>query len=80
MRPAHIHLMVSADGFKTVTTQLFPRDDQYATNDTVFAVKDDLLLDFKPSNDPKAELDLEYNISLATLKPGAPKPFMHTVF
>ncbi len=80
MRPAHIHLMVSADGFKSVTTQLFPRDDPYASTDTVFAVKDDLLLDFKPTDDPKAELDLEYNISLATLKPGAPKAWLHTVF
>jgi protocatechuate 3,4-dioxygenase beta subunit len=80
MRPAHIHLMVSADKYKQVTTQLFPRDDKYATTDTVFAVKDDLLLDFKPSKDPKADLDLEYNISLSQLKPGAPKPFMHTVF
>ena len=80
MRPAHIHLMVSADNYKSVTTQLFPRDDPYAATDTVFAVKDDLLLDFKPSNDPKAKLDLEYNITLSKLKPGAPKPWLHTVF
>lgn len=64
-RPAHIHLMVSADNYKPLITQLYPRDDQYVTNDTVFAVKDDLLLDFKPSNDPKAKLDLEYNVTLA---------------
>jgi catechol 1,2-dioxygenase len=32
----------------------------------VFAVKDDLVVDFKPRNgDPKAELDLEYNVILA---------------
>ena len=35
MRPAHIHLMVSADNYKSVTTQLFPRDDPYASTDTV---------------------------------------------
>lgn len=64
-RPAHIHLMVSADNYKPLITQLYPRDDQYVTNDTVFAVKDDLLLDFKPSNDSKAKLDLEYNVTLA---------------
>jgi catechol 1,2-dioxygenase len=28
-------------------------------------VKNDLLIDFKPSEDPKAELDLEYNVILA---------------
>jgi protocatechuate 3,4-dioxygenase beta subunit len=64
-RPAHIHLMVSAEGYKPLITQLYPRDDQYVANDTVFAVKDDLLLDFKPSNDPKAKLDLLYNVTLA---------------
>ncbi|KAH7091370.1 Intradiol ring-cleavage dioxygenase [Paraphoma chrysanthemicola] len=64
-RPAHIHLMVSAEGYKPLITQLYPRDDKWVTNDTVFAVKDDLLLDFKPSNDPKAKLDLLYNVTLA---------------
>ena len=66
MRPAHIHLMVSADDrYKPVTTQLFPRDDPYVQSDTVFAVKDDLLIDFKPrEGDPQATLDLEYNITL----------------
>lgn len=66
MRPAHIHLMMTAEGYKPVTTQLYPRDDPYVSNDTVFAVKDDLLIDFTPKeNDPKAKLDLEYNIKLA---------------
>ncbi|KAJ5029627.1 Intradiol ring-cleavage dioxygenase [Bipolaris maydis] len=64
-RPAHIHLMVSADNYKPLITQLYPRDDKYVTNDTVFAVKDDLLLDFEPSKDPKAKLDLTYNVTLA---------------
>ncbi|KAF1945620.1 hypothetical protein EJ02DRAFT_441705 [Clathrospora elynae] len=64
-RPAHIHLMVSADNYKPLITQLYPRDDQWVSNDTVFAVKDDLLLDFEPSKDPKAKLDLTYNVTLA---------------
>lgn len=34
--------------------------------DTVFAVKDDLVIDFKPlKGDDKATLDLEYNVILA---------------
>ncbi|KAJ4374793.1 hypothetical protein N0V83_001869 [Neocucurbitaria cava] len=65
-RPAHIHLMVSADNYKPLITQLYPRDDQWVSNDTVFAVKDDLLLDFTPAKDPsKSKLDLEYNVTLA---------------
>ncbi|KAF2431386.1 aromatic compound dioxygenase [Tothia fuscella] len=66
MRPAHIHLMISADGYKQIVTQLFPSDDQYITNDTVFAVKDDLVVDFvEKKDDPKATRDLTFDITLA---------------
>jgi len=66
MRPAHIHLMISADGYKQVVTQLFPSDDPWLKTDTVFAVKDDLVVDFVPKNDdPKCVRDLTYNITLA---------------
>jgi len=68
MRPAHIHLMITADGYKDVVTQIFPSDDPWLETDTVFAVKDDLVVDFKPSTDPKAERDLTLDITLA------PKP------
>jgi protocatechuate 3,4-dioxygenase beta subunit len=77
MRPAHIHLMITADNYKSVVTQIFPSDDPWLKTDTVFAVKDDLVVDFNPSKDPKAERDLELNITLA-LKPvpgdSAPAP------
>ncbi|ROV92095.1 hypothetical protein VSDG_07539 [Cytospora chrysosperma] len=66
MRPAHIHIMVTHPDFQGCTTQLYPKDDPWLKTDTVFAVKDDLILDFQPSKeDPKAELDLEYNVILA---------------
>ncbi|KAF5524972.1 Catechol 1,2-dioxygenase [Colletotrichum aenigma] len=48
------------------TTQLYPNDDPWLSTDTVFALKDDLLCDFKPlKGDDKAELELEYNVILA---------------
>ncbi|KAI9665905.1 MAG: hypothetical protein M1821_003840 [Bathelium mastoideum] len=66
MRPAHIHLMISHDSYKPVTTQIFPKDDPYLQTDTVFAVKPDLVVDFKPlKGDPKASLELEYDVRLA---------------
>ncbi|ROV89451.1 hypothetical protein VMCG_10200 [Cytospora schulzeri] len=66
MRPAHIHIMVTHQDYQGCTTQLYPKDDPWLKTDTVFAVKDDLILDFQPSKeDPKAELDLEYNVILA---------------
>lgn len=48
MRPAHIHLMVTKDGYKPCITQIYPSDDPWLETDTVFAVKDDLVVEFKP--------------------------------
>lgn len=69
-RPAHIHMMVTHPDYLGVTAQLYPRDDPYLETDTACAVKDDLLLDFKPAvNDPKgATLDVEYNVKLISKK------------
>lgn len=65
-RPAHIHLMISHPDYRTVTTQIFPREDPYLGTDTVFAVKGDLVVDFKKlEGDPKAELELVYDVKLA---------------
>ncbi|KAF2455717.1 Intradiol ring-cleavage dioxygenase [Lineolata rhizophorae] len=65
-RPAHIHLMISHDDYSPVVTQLYPKGDPHLHDDSVFAVKPDLVVDFKPrQGDPKAELDLHYDIKLA---------------
>lgn len=45
-RPAHIHLMISAYGFATVTTHLFVKGDPYLDSDAVFGTKDSLVVDF----------------------------------
>jgi protocatechuate 3,4-dioxygenase beta subunit len=45
-RPAHIHFVVSADGFEPVTTHIFDDSDPYLDSDTVFAVKDSLICRF----------------------------------
>jgi catechol 1,2-dioxygenase len=51
--------------YKGCTTQLYPRNDPWLETDTVFAVKDDLVVDFKElKGDDKAELELEYNVIL----------------
>ncbi|KAI1079863.1 aromatic compound dioxygenase [Whalleya microplaca] len=66
MRPAHIHIMVTHPDYKGCTTQLYPKNDPWLATDTVFAVKDDLVVDFKPlKGDDKAELELDYNVILA---------------
>lgn len=45
-RPAHIHAIVSAPGFETVTTHVFAKGDRYLDSDAVFGVKDSLVVDF----------------------------------
>ncbi|KAI1088149.1 aromatic compound dioxygenase [Rostrohypoxylon terebratum] len=75
MRPAHIHIMVTHPDYKGCTTQLYPKEDEWLSSDTVFAVKDDLVVDFKPlEGDEKAKLELDYNVILAP-KDYKGKPF-----
>jgi len=45
-RPAHIHTMVSASGFETLTTHVFVAGGRYLDSDAVFGVKDSLIVDF----------------------------------
>ncbi|EAU29793.1 hypothetical protein ATEG_09602 [Aspergillus terreus NIH2624] len=64
-RPAHIHIIATHDGYKPLTTQIFDRKDPYLTNDSVFAVKDSLIVDFLPrKGDPQAGLELTYDVKL----------------
>ncbi|KAI7364728.1 protocatechuate 3,4-dioxygenase beta subunit, partial [Hortaea werneckii] len=56
MRPAHIHLMITHDEYKPVVTQIYPKDDPWLATDTVFAVKDDLVVDFVPLKDLPATM------------------------
>ncbi|SKA90553.1 hydroxyquinol 1,2-dioxygenase [Agreia bicolorata] len=46
MRPAHIHFMVSADGYKTLITHIFVAGDPWLDGDAVFGVKSSLIVDF----------------------------------
>jgi hydroxyquinol 1,2-dioxygenase len=51
-RPAHLHFIVSAPGFETLTTHIFVRGDEYLSSDAVFGVKDALIVDFAPGREP----------------------------
>ena len=52
-RPAHIHFVVSAEGYEPVTTHIFDRTDEYLGSDAVFAVKDSLICDFVRHDSPE---------------------------
>lgn len=51
-RPAHLHYIISAEGFDTLTTHIFDPDDPYINSDAVFGVKESLLADFRKESDP----------------------------
>jgi catechol 1,2-dioxygenase len=53
-RPAHIHMIVRAPGYQTVTTHIFDRASEYLDSDAVFAVKPSLMRDFteRSADDP----------------------------
>jgi protocatechuate 3,4-dioxygenase beta subunit len=50
MRPAHIHFMITADGYETLITHLFIKNDPYLDSDAVFGVKESLIVDFIPDH------------------------------
>ncbi len=45
-RPSHLHFIVKAPGFRTLVTEIFPDDDPYLDQDTVFGVRDDLVMTY----------------------------------
>jgi maleylacetate reductase len=47
-RAPHLHFMISAPGYRRLVTQLFVAGGAYLDSDTVFGVKDDLIVDFVP--------------------------------
>lgn len=60
-RPSHLHYIVKAAGFKTLVTEVFPDDDPYLDQDTVFGVREDLVMRYVPqpaANFPDNGFDL----------------------
>lgn len=55
-RPAHIHFIISADGYKSVTTELFVDADPYLDSDAVFGVRESLVVPFV-RNDSDEKVD-----------------------
>ncbi len=51
-RAPHLHFLITAPGHKRLVTQLFVDGGAYLDSDTVFGVKDDLIVDFAPQTGP----------------------------
>ncbi len=46
-RPSHLHFIVEAEGFKPLVTEVFAGDDPYLDQDTVFGVREDLVMSYQ---------------------------------
>jgi catechol 1,2-dioxygenase len=67
-RPAHLHFMIKAEGYRTLVTHLFNDGDPYLDSDAVFGVKDSLRVAYEPydSDYPlTAELDIATGVQHA---------------
>lgn len=47
-RAPHLHFMITAPGYRRLITQLFVKGGAYLDSDTVFGVKEPLIVDFAP--------------------------------
>ena len=67
-RPAHIHIIVRAAGYRTLTTHIFDADSEYLDSDVVFAVKPSLVRRFtadQPTPDGAPALSVRCDLVLA---------------
>jgi maleylacetate reductase len=51
-RAPHVHFMISAPGYQRLVTQLFVGGGDYLDSDTVFGVKEKLIIDFAAQDGP----------------------------
>jgi hydroxyquinol 1,2-dioxygenase len=56
MRPAHLHFMISAPGWRTLVTHLFAAGDHYLQDDAVFGVKESLVVEIQEHRTSDAPL------------------------
>lgn len=45
-RPSHLHFIAKAQGFRTLVSEVFADDDPYLDQDTVFGVREDLVMSY----------------------------------
>ncbi len=72
-RPSHLHYIVKAPGFRPLVTEIFPDDDPYLDEDTVFGVRSDLIMHYKER--PASEFP-----DGMVLSGKVDEPFLHVAF
>ncbi len=66
-RPGHLHFIVSAPGYESITTHYFDRKSPYLDSDAVFGVKETLIIDFEDHNEPERAAKLGIGNPFATV-------------
>ncbi|KAL7272660.1 hypothetical protein RUND412_004532 [Rhizina undulata] len=78
-RPSHMHFKIEAEGYDTLITALYIRDDPYETSDAVFGVKSSLVIDVNKVQNPEIakkygvdvnDWEISYDFVLVTDKEG----------
>lgn len=64
-RPAHIHFQITAPGFDTLTTQVYDGSDPHLQADALFAVKPDLIGQFRKVAGDEWRLDFTFVLARA---------------
>lgn len=68
MRAAHIHAIVSAPGYRSLTTHIFVPGNPYLETDAVFGVRDTLIREFRPAgpddpDDVESVVDMDFALA-----------------
>lgn len=50
-RPSHLHFIITAPGYRSLVTEVFPSDDPYLDNDAVFGVREGLIMEYVEHSD-----------------------------
>lgn len=64
-RPAHVHFMVTAEGYQRIVTHTFVAGDEYLTSDTVFGVKESLIQAYAPNEEGATRWKASFDFVLA---------------
>lgn len=64
-RPAHLHFMLSAEGYDTLITHVFRKGDRFLQADPVFGVRQSLVADWAGQPDGSTTLNFDFVLSKA---------------
>ncbi len=67
-RPAHIHFLINAPGFRELVTALYLGDDGHIESDTVFGVSESLVVNPKKPKAVGEDATIQFDFTLSSEK------------